>query len=161
MGLVQSKTQQEPIIFYNPNVPLQFSQSLVGSLEKKVEQSTEKQQERHIEHIVQQRVAEELEKIKQKEAELKKEFHVELKEQNAEKDDLNALDMNEDIEAMIKRIARSGIKELPAKVKQCQDEVIACYNKNKSRSLDCWKEVDNFKQAVAEEQKKFVAAHQK
>ena len=31
---------------------------------------------------------------------------------------------------------------------------------NKSRSLDCWKEVANFKEAVAEEQKKFVAAHQ-
>lgn len=30
------------------------------------------------------------------------------------------------------------------------------YRKNKDRSLDCWEEVANFKQAVAEEQKKFI-----
>lgn len=34
-------------------------------------------------------------------------------------------------------------------------------SKNKDRSLDCWKEVVDFKQAVTEEQKKFIAAHQK
>lgn len=35
------------------------------------------------------------------------------------------------------------------------------YSNNKSRSLDCWKQVANFKEAVAEEQKKFIAVHQK
>jgi altered-inheritance-of-mitochondria protein 13 len=35
------------------------------------------------------------------------------------------------------------------------------FSKNKSRTLDCWKEVVDFKQAVIEEQKKFVATHQK
>ncbi|KAI9483197.1 MAG: hypothetical protein EXX96DRAFT_557256 [Benjaminiella poitrasii] len=160
MGINQSKSPQEPIIFYNPNVPLQFSQSLVGSLEKKVERSAEKQQERQIENIVHQRVAVELEKIKKNEAKLSQEFYVDLTKKNAEKDDLNALDMNNDMEDMIKRIARSGAKEFPPKIKQSQEKVIACYNNNKSRSLDCWKEVADFKQAVAEEQKKFVATHQ-
>ncbi|KAL9541250.1 hypothetical protein MBANPS3_009231 [Mucor bainieri] len=163
MGASQSKTTQqaEPVIFYNPNVPLQFSQSLVGTLEKKAEQTTERVQARQVESLVRQRVAEELEKIKQNESELSEKFYIQLTEENAEKDNLNAVATNNDIESMVQRISRSSAKELPASVKKCQDEVIACYNNNKSRSLDCWKEVANFKEAVAEEQKKFVAAHQK
>ncbi|KAG2192408.1 hypothetical protein INT46_007887 [Mucor plumbeus] len=163
MGASQSKTQQEqkePVIFYNPNVPLQFSQSLVGSLEKKAEQTTERVEARQVESVVRQRVAEELEKIKNNESKLKEKFYIQLTEENAEKDNLNAVTTTKDIESMVERISRSGAKELPAQVKKCQDEVIACYNNNKSRSLDCWKEVANFKEAVAEEQKKFVAAHQ-
>jgi hypothetical protein len=31
---------------------------------------------------------------------------------------------------------------------------------NQTRPLDCWSEVEEFKQAVAHEQKKFVANHQ-
>ncbi|KAK4521160.1 uncharacterized protein ATC70_013105 [Mucor velutinosus] len=162
MGASQSKTTQaEPVIFYNPNVPLQFSQSLVGTLEKKAEQSTERVQARQVENLVRQRVAEELEKIKQNESELSEKFYIQLTEENAEKDNLDAVAINNDIESMVQRISRSTAKELPAQVKTCQDEVIACYNNNKSRSLDCWKEVAKFKEAVAEEQKKFVAAHQK
>ncbi|CAO3637044.1 unnamed protein product [Mucor fragilis] len=163
MGASQSKTTQqtEPVIFYNPNVPLQFSQSLVGTLEKKAEQTTERVQARQVESLVRQRVAEELEKIKQNESALSEKFYIQLTEENADKDNLNAVATNNDIESMIERISRSSAKELPAQVKKCQDEVIACYNNNKSRSLDCWKQVANFKEAVAEEQKKFIAVHQK
>jgi hypothetical protein len=127
MGASQSKTQ-EPIIFYNPNVPLQvnilaiklkfqlvtnyffgkkkFSQSLVGSLEKKAEQTAERIEARQVESIVRQRVAEELENIKQNESELSEKYYVELTEKNSEKDNLNAIATNNDIETMIERISR-------------------------------------------------------
>ncbi|GAA5808676.1 hypothetical protein MFLAVUS_002070 [Mucor flavus] len=154
MGSTQSK--QEPVIFYNPSVPLQFSTSLVQNLEKKAEQTTEKIEARQVESIVTKRVSEELEKLKQDESELKEKFYVELSENN----NVNANTTNTDIEAMIQRISRNGTKELPEQIQKAQQEVIACYDKNKSRSLDCWKEVTEFKHAVAEEQKKFVA-HQK
>ncbi|KAI9329693.1 hypothetical protein BD770DRAFT_449626 [Pilaira anomala] len=154
MGSTQSK--QEPVIFYNPNVPLQFSNSLVHNLEKKVEQTTEKIEARQVEAMVSQRVAEELEKLKQDESKLKEKFYTELTENK----NVNANTTNTDIEAMIQRISRTSAKELPAEIQKRQEEVVACYIKNKSRSLDCWKEVSEFKHAVAEEQKKFVA-HQK
>lgn len=159
MGASQSKTQ-EPIIFYNPSVPLQFSQSLVGSLEKKAEQTTERVEARQVESIVRQRVTEELKKMKQNETELSEKYYVELAEKNSEKDNLDAISTSNDIETMIERISRSGAKELPAEVKKAQDDVIACYNSNKSRTLNCWQEVVDFKQAVSEEQKKFIGAHQ-
>ncbi|KAG2195480.1 uncharacterized protein EV154DRAFT_526092 [Mucor mucedo] len=155
MGSSASKPQ-EPVIFYNPSVPLQFSTSLVQNLEKKAEQTTEKTQARQVEAIVQQRVTEELEKLQQEQAQLKEKFHVELS------DNVNATApaVNTDIQAMVDRISRSSAKEVSPEIKKAQEEVVACYNNNKSRTLDCWKQVENFKQAVTEEQKKFVGAHQ-
>ncbi|CEP11938.1 hypothetical protein [Parasitella parasitica] len=161
--ITAQQQQKEPVIFYNPNVPLQFSQSLVGSLEKKAEQTAERVEARQVESLVRQRVAEELEKMKHMENKLNEKFYIQLSEENAEKDQLDAVATTQDIEELVKRIARdlftdcirSSAKKTPAKIKKCQDEVIACY-----KSLDCWKEVANFKEAVAEEQKKFVAAYQ-
>ncbi|KAI8884521.1 hypothetical protein K501DRAFT_217363 [Backusella circina FSU 941] len=153
MGASQSKS--EPVIFYNPNVPLQFSQSLVDSFEKKAEQTPEKLESRQIEALVNQRVAEELQKVKSTESEMGEKLY--LVDQQTEN---NALESQQDIETMIGRIKRSSAKELPKEVQERQDAVIACYNNNPNRSLDCWKDVANFKAAVLEEQKKFVSAHQ-
>lgn len=85
---------------------IKFSQSLVGTLEKKAEQSTERVQARQVEDLVRQRVAEELEKIKQNESELSEKFYIQLTEENADKDNLNAVATNNDIESMIERISR-------------------------------------------------------
>jgi altered-inheritance-of-mitochondria protein 13 len=84
----------------------QFSRSLVGSLEKKVEQTTERVEARQMESIVRQRVAEELEKIKSTESKLKESFYIELKQQNEEKDNLDSNVVGTDIETMISRISR-------------------------------------------------------
>lgn len=35
------------------------------------------------------------------------------------------------------------------------------YRNNQTRPLDCWEEVEKFKEAVSSEQKKFVASHQR
>lgn len=78
----------------------------MGSLEKKAEQTTERVEARQVESIVRQRVAEELEKIKQTEANLKEKFYIELKEQNEEKDNLDSGVIGNDIESMISRISR-------------------------------------------------------
>lgn len=85
---------------------VQFSQSLVGTLEKKAEQTTERVQARQVENLVRQRVAEELEKIKQNESELSEKYYIQLTEENADKDNLNAVATNNDIEAMVQRISR-------------------------------------------------------
>lgn len=78
----------------------------MGSLEKKAEQTAERIEARQVESIVRQRVAEELENIKQNESELSEKYYVELTEKNSEKDNLNAIATNNDIETMIERISR-------------------------------------------------------
>lgn len=84
----------------------QFSTSLVNTLEKKADQTNEKIEARQVESVVRERVAQELEKIKETESKLKEKFYVELTEQNAEKDNLNAVATNTDIQTMIERISR-------------------------------------------------------
>ncbi|CAO3660527.1 hypothetical protein G6F70_002154 [Rhizopus microsporus] len=155
MGLAQSKTQEEPIIFINPNVPVQFTPSFIHSLEKKVEQTAERAEARQVEALVRERVAEELVKMKQAEKEISQKLQVESAK--SDNHQLSSLKTNDDIEGMIKNIQRTTIKEIPLEIKKHQEKVIACYNNNKDRSLDCWKEVIDFKQAVLDEQKKFVS----
>lgn len=155
MGLAQSKTQEEPIIFINPNVPVQFTPSFIHSLEKKVEQTAERAEARQVEALVRERVAEELVKMKQAEKEISQKLQVESAK--SDNHQLSSLETNDDIEGMIKNIQRTTTKEIPLEIKKHQEKVIACYNNNKDRSLDCWKEVIDFKQAVLDEQKKFVS----
>ncbi|KAI8080278.1 uncharacterized protein B0P05DRAFT_540698 [Gilbertella persicaria] len=149
MGASQS-TVKEPVIFYNPNVPLQFSHSLVGSIEKKAEQTAEKMEARHVESVVRQRVAEELEKIQQTQAELKESIYVDLTQTKAEKE--------VESEPITQMISRPMAKQVPENIKKYQDELMACYNQNKDKSLNCWKQVADFKQAVVEEQTKLVSS---
>ncbi|KAG1470173.1 hypothetical protein G6F56_002838 [Rhizopus delemar] len=148
MGLSQSKAQAEPIVFINPNVPVQFTSSFIHSLEKKVEETTEKAEARQVEALVRVKVAEELEKMKKVEAEIGSTLSAK---------EPSTIESNSQIDTMIKNIQRASAKELPLEIKEKQEKVVACYRENKDKSLNCWKQVVDFKQAVLEEQKKFIS----
>lgn len=68
-------------------------------MEKKAEQTTEKIQARQVEAVVEQRVAEELERLQQEQAQLKEKFEV------AVSDNVPTA-VNTDIQAMVDRITR-------------------------------------------------------
>ncbi|KAG2178697.1 hypothetical protein INT44_001850 [Umbelopsis vinacea] len=163
MGAQQSRP--EGVIFYNENVPLQFSQNLVDSLESRAKRSkpvanTGKAPLPHeVEGVVRERVAEELNRIKEQQDEANNRITAQLSKQNLESKH-NAVAIGADIEDMIKRVQRSTSSKLPAEIKESQQAVIECYRlvihrHNKSRPLDCWAEVENFKDAVAQAQKEF------
>ncbi|KAL1935299.1 hypothetical protein VTP01DRAFT_4439 [Rhizomucor pusillus] len=156
MGSTQSKATSEPIIFYNQNVPLQFSQGFVESLESRRKSSAGGTSNEDVEEIVRQRVAEELKRLQEQESQRE---YGELAKANIDKD-YNSVAMGTDIQTMIDRIKRNAPKEIPADIAEHQEAVVACYKKNSSRPLDCWEEVEQFKESVAKAQKKFVAAHQ-
>ncbi|KAI8975696.1 hypothetical protein BDF20DRAFT_822612 [Mycotypha africana] len=126
MGATESKPQQEPVIIYNPNVPLQFTPNLINSMEKKAEQLPARVESRQMEDIINKRVKEELEKIKKAEHSLQQKFYLELSEKN-QSNEAGSKETLDDVETMIQRIMRSGTKELPPKVKECQEQVIQCY----------------------------------
>ncbi|KAI8576252.1 hypothetical protein K450DRAFT_257862 [Umbelopsis ramanniana AG] len=158
MGAQQSRP--EGVIFYNENVPLQFSQNLVDSLEsrakrsKPVGNSGKAPLPHEVEGVVRERVAEELNRIKEQQEEANNRITAQLSKQNLESKH-NAVAIGADIEDMIKRVQRSTSSKLPAEIKESQQAVIECYRHNKSRPLDCWAEVENFKDAVAQAQKEF------
>ncbi|KAF7729629.1 hypothetical protein EC973_004002 [Apophysomyces ossiformis] len=148
MGAQQSKSS-EPVIFYNQNVPLQTASSSEASNVRPEE----------VENIVRQRVTEELQRAQEQQEELNKQIYGDIAKRNIDHDH-NSVAMGADIESMIQRIQRSPAKEIPADVAERQEAVILCYKKNESRPLDCWEEVEQFKESVAKAQKKFVAAYQ-
>ncbi|SAM05662.1 hypothetical protein [Absidia glauca] len=139
MGATQSKS--EPVIFYNQNVPLQFSQGLVDSLETKQKSTTTSTQPagstEDVEKLVRQRVAEELERTQRQQQELNQQLYGDMAKQNID-NDRSSVALGSDIDNMIKRVQRN----------------------NASRVLDCWQEVEHFKDSVAKAQKQFVATHQ-
>ncbi|RCI03475.1 hypothetical protein CU098_002802 [Rhizopus stolonifer] len=157
MGATQSKAS-EPVIFYNQSSPLQFSQGFTEPVESKkqpVNVSNEK-----IEQLVRERVAEELKRAKQQQDQVNQRAYGELAKQNI-KNDHNSIAMTEDIENMIQKLKRSSPSDIPAAIAEKQEALIVCYKNNQTRPLDCWEQVEQFKHAVAEEQKRFVAAHQR
>ncbi|PHZ15508.1 uncharacterized protein RHIMIDRAFT_89690 [Rhizopus microsporus ATCC 52813] len=69
--------------------------------------------------------------------------------------------MKEDIEDMIAKMKRTPPADIPKDVAERQEALIVCYRNNQTRPLDCWAEVEEFKNVVAHEQRKFVANHQR
>lgn len=43
-------------------------------------------------------------------------------------------------------------------VKEAQEALVKCYRGKPERTLDCWKEAEEFKKAVEEAEKKFIAS---
>ncbi|KAJ2961523.1 hypothetical protein NQZ79_g3229 [Umbelopsis isabellina] len=170
MGAQQSRP--EGIIIYNENVPLQRA--------KPTSTSGKPPLPHEVEGVVRERVAEELNRIREQQEEANNRLTAELSKKNLESKH-NAVAINADIEDMIKRVqrflstlikttnettysddillCRPASKQLPAEISQKQQAVVECYRRNKARPLDCWAEVESFKDAVAQAQKEFCINH--
>ncbi|CAO3636544.1 unnamed protein product [Cunninghamella blakesleeana] len=111
--------------------------------------------DQEVEALVRQRVAEELERSQQQQQQL----YGELSKQNINHDQ-NSVALKTDIENLIQRIKRSPHKDIPTEIAERQEALVLCYKKNESRVLDCWQEVEQFKESVSKAQKHFVATHQ-
>jgi len=51
-----------------------------------------------------------------------------------------------------KRTTVKHIKALPEEITKAQDALVQCYKKNQQKSLDCWAEVQEFKDVVQKAQ---------
>ncbi|KAL1914999.1 uncharacterized protein VTP21DRAFT_7704 [Calcarisporiella thermophila] len=155
MGSGESKP--ETLIFYNSDVPIRFSADLVHQLE--AERGNVSASREDIERQVRARVQEELKRLHEQQEELREQSARELEQKNSTHLG-NAVVTERDIEAMIEKTKKYEQREIPREVKERQEAVIACYLNNKTRPLDCWEEVQTFKESVHRMQKEFVAAHQ-
>ncbi|CAO3590989.1 unnamed protein product [Absidia cylindrospora] len=113
----------------------------------------------NVESVVRQRVAEELEKVHRQQQELNQQLYGDMAKQNID-NDRSSVALGTDIDNMIKRIQRSSPKDIPADIAERQEALVLCYKKNEARVLDCWHEVEQFKESVTKAQKHFVATHQ-
>ena len=52
---------------------------------------------------------------------------------------------------------RKVVKDLPPEVEKARNGVVSCLRVNDRRPLDCWREVEEFKNEVKKMENKFVA----
>ncbi|GJJ70626.1 MICOS complex subunit MIC19 [Entomortierella parvispora] len=147
MGSQPSK--DKPMVFVNDEtVPVRVSSSFVNQISQSqpVTGSPE-----DIESQVRQRVHAELTKIQaEKEATLPyTNYHSSTHG--------NALVTEQDMDQLARSAPAKQVKILPEDITKAQYALVQCYRDNKDRSLDCWKEVQEFKDLVQKAQNAFIA----
>lgn len=71
--------------------------------------------------------------------------------------DMDTPTLQRDIDQLKKRLAeRKQVRELDAGVAKAKDSVVKCLRDNDSRPLDCWQEVETFKEEVRRLERRFM-----
>lgn len=111
---------------------------------------------------VQQRVAEELRKLQSEQSTALQTAQEKLSELSPEqqKDDRDTPDRRrvaKEVEALRARLEeRSQVRKLPDNIEAARSEVVRCLRENDRRPLDCWQEVERFKEEVRRLEKGWV-----
>ncbi|KAG0239535.1 hypothetical protein BGX31_002720 [Mortierella sp. GBA43] len=134
MGSSQSKTDKPPMVFVNEENPVPLRPSSGSSQD--------------VENQVRQRVQAEMARIQAERSSAVDSSNVNYKSTT----NANAVVTEQEMDQLEKRTAAKQIKALPEEITKAQDALVLCYKKNQQRSLDCWAEVQDFKDVVQKAQ---------
>ncbi|KAF5548106.1 ochre suppressor tyr-tRNA [Fusarium mexicanum] len=167
MGSSESKPISSHV--WKASAPNGLSQDLVDSLQSSNEVllsassyynifCTDASRSKIVELQIQARVAEELKKLQQKEAEALTIAHEKLASADFKDDNSTSqYTVSKEIEAMREKLeSRKQVRPLPESVEGARNEVIRCLREHDRRPLDCWQEVENFKAEVKKLEKSWV-----
>ncbi|KAG7291596.1 hypothetical protein NEMBOFW57_001615 [Staphylotrichum longicolle] len=141
------------------------SQSLVETLETSNETDVSRIQA--LELQIQERVAAELKRLHAQEAEALREAQQKLSAEPAagqQGDDLqqklggpNRQEVSKAIESLRAKLEeRKQVRQLPDSLESARNDVVRCLRENDRRPLDCWREVEAFKEEVRRLEKGWV-----
>ncbi|KAK3817191.1 MAG: hypothetical protein J3Q66DRAFT_439988 [Benniella sp.] len=133
----------------NP-VPVRVSSAFVNQLQQSQPSGGSPQD---IEGQVRQRVQAELARIQAERSSAVDSAHVNYKSTT----NANAVATEQEMNQLEKRTTVKHIKALPEEITKAQDALVQCYKKNQQKSLDCWAEVQEFKDVVQKAQNAFIA----
>ncbi|KAK3393032.1 hypothetical protein B0H63DRAFT_457204 [Podospora didyma] len=143
-----------------PSTPLVWkaSSDLVDTLEASPETNASRQQ--NIELEIQARVAAELKRLQASESAALKEAQEKIsaaQESNSKQDGLSRQSVSKEVEALRAKLEeRRKVRVLPDGVESARNEVVRCLRENDRRPLDCWREVEQFKEEVRRLEKGWV-----
>ncbi|KAI1129322.1 hypothetical protein F5Y10DRAFT_238694 [Nemania abortiva] len=138
--------------------PVGVSQDFVDTLHTSRESDVSRAQ--NLELAVQARVSEELKKLSAQEstalkATLEKASEIADKDTAAAQGDRQTV--SGEVEALRARLhKRKQLRPLPESVEKARGEVVRCLLENDRRPLDCWQEVESFKEEVRKLEKSWV-----
>ncbi|KAI2620569.1 DUF1690-domain-containing protein [Hypoxylon sp. NC1633] len=162
MGSSSSKPEaSQSSHVWKPSSPVGVSQDIVESLQSSNETDTSRAQT--LELAIQARVASELRKLEAEESAHLKAVQDKISElvtgdrEKEERQQNSRQAVSKEVEALRARLARrKQLKPLPDTVEQARGDVVRCLTENDRRPLDCWKEVEAFKEEVRRLEKGWV-----
>ncbi|KAI0130100.1 hypothetical protein BJ170DRAFT_681570 [Xylariales sp. AK1849] len=141
--------------------PVGVSHDIVESLQGSTETDTSRAQT--LELAVQARVSEELKKLQRKEsaalaaAQKKASEITKDPSSDSQAKENSQQAVSKEVEALRARLdKRKQLRELPESVERARSEVVQCLIGNDRRPLNCWKEVEAFKEEVRKLEKDWV-----
>ncbi|KIY64583.1 hypothetical protein CYLTODRAFT_457065 [Cylindrobasidium torrendii FP15055 ss-10] len=169
MGASQSKSEEK---VFTTETPISFSPDVVDRLAANVT-SSEVPAERQLtlDGHVRARIQAEMARLRKEEEEVRAKIEAALEKENLDrektlatdgdvKDSASLLNDLEEIKAKVERFQeRKALVDYP-ELKGIQEKVLACYRNQPTRTLDCWREVNQFKVAVDQLEQKFVKSLQ-
>ncbi|RYO89496.1 hypothetical protein DL766_007629 [Monosporascus sp. MC13-8B] len=157
MGANSSKSSDQSPHAWKAPGPVSVSQDVVESLQASSESDTSRAQT--LELAVQARVAEELRKMLAREDAALKEAQEKASEYagNEDKGGKSRQEVSKEVETLRARLEkRKQLRQLPDSVEAARGEVVRCLMEHDRRPLDCWKEVETFKEEVRRLEKQWV-----
>ncbi|KAK3500894.1 hypothetical protein B0T13DRAFT_510951 [Neurospora crassa] len=158
MGSSASKPSAAAPHVWKAPAPAGVSHTLVEQLESSPETDMSRQQAFELQ--VQARVAEELKRLRAAEAAKLQET---LKssssdeQQQQQENDISRQKVQKEIEALRAKLdEHRKVRPLPQSTETARSEVVRCLREHDRRPLDCWKEVEAFKEEVRRLEKGWV-----
>lgn len=144
MGSSTSKPENK---VFTPQAPIDFSASFLSQLENSPESDYSRAQ--YTEKYIQDRVAQELKKL---EAQTIKQFQQTTNDAILPKDDQKRISVPSSNEKILhlKQLMKENIDltkvEVTDEVKTAREKVVSCFKDNNGKPLNCWDEVQAFRQ---------------
>ncbi|KAG7089611.1 hypothetical protein E1B28_011277 [Marasmius oreades] len=177
MGAAQSTTGSEKV--FRNETPIQFSPDVVDQLQdREASPGPTPERQTTIDQHIRSRIEHEVKQLRKQEEEVQNSIALALEKENLDKeksmggeveggDSAGAVKSSaalfgdlEDIRSKIERFqTRRTLQDHP-EVKSYQEAVLTCYKSHPVTTLDCWQEVNKFKESVrALEQGYFKSLH--
>ncbi|KAJ9080405.1 hypothetical protein DSO57_1025347 [Entomophthora muscae] len=164
MGASSSKAKpEEPLVFYAPsNSTISMTPELINGLQgRSPPPNSEKPKQRdnplsgtvdpeQFDRLVNQRVQEEVDHLKKEESAILS---------NVQSHNFTHTQvLLEHLEDLNKKNKKVPVRELSSDLKNSKEALIACYKNNPKRTLDCWAEVESFREATLRAQQSYISS---
>jgi altered-inheritance-of-mitochondria protein 13 len=177
MGASQSKSDTDEKVFYN-ETPIQFGQDVVHHLSDHLTSpETTPDRQTTLDAHIRSRIQADLQHLREQEEHVQHEIEIALEKENLEREKSMAGEVsapNED-ESTLARVKSSAalmgdLEEIRNKVdrfhsrqefegirtvKEKGEAVVSCYRSHPTTTLDCWREVNEFKASVVHAEQEY------
>ncbi|KAF9070303.1 hypothetical protein BDP27DRAFT_1323809 [Rhodocollybia butyracea] len=178
MGASQSSSSNSNgEVVFKTETPVQFSPTLVSQLADRQNASPVPTSERQstLDDQIRAKIKDEVGKLRREEEAVQKQIHTALEKENLDRERDGAGELAdgtdsgigavkssaalmgdlEEIRGKIERFqVRKSLQDWP-QVRESREKLVECYRSHKASSLECWKEVEGFKDSVRTLEKEY------